>query len=462
MSAAGASAAEEDPAAAPRFKLELYPTERRYSVANFDRNCSLDFSGQRSLRLALQEGREEEEEESEEVRKQLAEQQARPKRYRTRERAPLARKWVVSDGKSAYEGTVNPTAEGSSSYVLLVPHGASTFHVIPVADRVTFRTPGPQGLTLKAADEKMEAVRAAQAHTERRLHKGRSKFASGSGRGADADDDPFALPVKRSAGGGGGGSRSRRAELKEDRKADFGDGDLARSDDEELGVEEDDVDGDGGEDEDDGMGGFDEDAVLQRALRAGSGVGAGGEGGAGGGALTIAESLTLQSRKEREARRRKVEALDEDAFSGEFTAANDELLAADLAAERAAEAAAKGELVGGAAAAGGAAAMAPPASKKRGREDASSPGALPRAKLARHVSGIDLALEQGTFTQDTVISELKRFGGSMTIKNLLRRMKPLLKQKKSRIELQEIIRMVGNLDDDQIEGKVLRLKAKFA
>ena len=78
------------------------------------------------------------------------------------------------------------------------------------------------------------------------------------------------------------------------------------------------------------------------------------------------------------------------------------------------------------------------------------------------MSGIDLALEQGAFTQDTVISELKRFGGSMTIKNLLRRMKPLLRQKKSRIELQEIIRVVGDLRDDPIEGKMLRLKAKFA
>ena len=78
MSGTGASG--KSPASEPSYKLELYPTERRYSVANFDRNCSLDFSGQRSLRLALQEGHEEDEEESEEVRKQLAEQQARPKR----------------------------------------------------------------------------------------------------------------------------------------------------------------------------------------------------------------------------------------------------------------------------------------------------------------------------------------------------------------------------------------------
>ena len=481
-----ATAADDNPG----YKLELYPTERRYSVAGFDHNCTLDFSGKRGLRMALQEAGEDGEEESEEVRKQLAEIAARPKRFRAKERAPLAKKWVVSDGATAYEGTVLPVSGHSApaAYVLLVPNGPTTFHVVPVADRVQFRKPGPQGLTMAAADERLEQRAARQRKDMLRLGRGRagkSGGGGGGGGGADEEDNPFALPVKsRRGGGGGSSSRARLAEKREDLRADFGEDEMARSDDEELGTGMD-LEGGGGEDgvpaEDDGdMDGFGEDADNPRVLSAG-GADGGAAGGGGGGPLTYAELDRLRLRKERDERRKKAEWLDADAFSGEFSAANDALLAQDLASERAAAAAAAGGAAaaatdgaaaggsGTAAAAAAAAAAAGGAagggSKKRAREEdgeGGGGGGLPRTKISRQVSGIDLALETGAFTQDTVISELKRFGGSMTIKNLLRRMKPLLKQKKARIELQEIIRLVGHMDDDPIEGKVMRLKQKFA
>ena len=140
----------------PGYSLDLYPTERRYSVAAFDGGvCDIDFSGSRPVRMARQDMYEEEEDEAEaEALRLMEEKQAKKKkRFRKRERAPLAKKWMLSDRRSVFEGSSVPTdrADASSAYVLLVPHGPRSFHVLHVAERVTFRKPAPRGHTLDAA-----------------------------------------------------------------------------------------------------------------------------------------------------------------------------------------------------------------------------------------------------------------------------------------------------------------------
>ena len=55
------AASESKPAG---YALELYPTERRYSVAAFDAGrCNIDFSGHRPIRLAKQDTYEEDDDE---------------------------------------------------------------------------------------------------------------------------------------------------------------------------------------------------------------------------------------------------------------------------------------------------------------------------------------------------------------------------------------------------------------
>eukprot|EP00937_MAST-01D_sp_MAST-1D-sp2_P008101 g8101.t1 len=184
------------------FSLELYPTERKYSVAHFDGVVELDFSGAKTVRMGLQDVRDDEGDEDEHSEAAAGagaegKPQAGKKKRPRRARAPLSKKWVASDARAAYEGSVVPTNRSNdpSAYVLLVPVGPRAFHVVPVDERVHFRKPAPRGMSLEVADMQMKEVKARQRRQALKyglIGNAEDGASGGGGRGRPAAD-PFDL-----------------------------------------------------------------------------------------------------------------------------------------------------------------------------------------------------------------------------------------------------------------------------